>query len=152
MRQPQGKALPGPPFGQPPKGGTSQEQWPEWDGLPPHTFSAKGVYAAPARQLLQRLKKAYPGVGFSLAWDAQRLHVSVHGVTEGAMQSSPGPGDPLTRNEPNMWRGVEKLALSTPSPPTAELWVSVGPGSERSKWWGSERFYGIHTPRPQPAP
>lgn len=104
------------------------------EDLEPGKVEASGEYAAPAKELMEQLTAAYPGVEFSVGWTAGRVHVTIHeGTASGAVAEG------LVADRKALHGRIIGMCLAAAAPATKQIWVSsksaTGSGySDKGEW------------------
>jgi hypothetical protein len=110
------------------------------EDLEPGKVFASGEYAEPAKELVEQLKTAFPGVEFSVGWTAKRLHVTVHEAT-----ASEAVAGALTSSRKDVHHRIIGICLGLTAPETEELWVisksETGSASGEKGTW--QTFQGM---------
>ena len=109
--------------------------------LPPGKVEASPDYARAAQRLLVDLRSAFPDADFGIAWNAHRLHISIHGVSyEAATETRLGDdGEPT-----NLAADVLTVCLAADAPPTKAFELSAK--QEDGIWFTSPADWDQYEP------
>jgi len=109
--------------------------------LPPGKVEVGPGYREAAKRLLGTLRSAFPDADFGIAWSADRLHITIHGVSyEAATQTRPGEDGELT----NLSADILRICLAADAPPTESLEMSVK--REDGIWCASHAAWDQYRP------